>query len=152
MGLAISVGVLVDNSILVLENTYRYRDMGYDPAEASEKGAGEMAVAIIANVTTSLGVFIPVAFMGDGGEIKSIQDNFKRLLTAFVMAISVTFLLIAGLLESYLFAVIIILSVPIAIVMIGWMIGGGFLSLYLIPPVYNMVWTMKTFFNKRNSL
>lgn len=64
MGLAISVGVLVDNSILVLENIYRYRELGYDPAEASEKGAGEIAVAILANVVTNLGVFIPVAFMG----------------------------------------------------------------------------------------
>ncbi|MCL2146766.1 MAG: efflux RND transporter permease subunit [Synergistaceae bacterium] len=64
MGLAISVGVLVDNAILVLENIYRYREMGYSPADASEKGAIEIAVAILANVATNLGVFIPVAFMG----------------------------------------------------------------------------------------
>jgi len=41
---------------------------------------------------------------------------------------------------------------PMAIVMIGGMIGGGFLTLYLIPPVYIMAWTMKTYFKKRNPI
>lgn len=64
LGLAISVGVLVDNAILVLENIYRYRDLGYDALEASERGASEIAVAVLASVCTNLGVFIPIAFMG----------------------------------------------------------------------------------------
>jgi HAE1 family hydrophobic/amphiphilic exporter-1 len=64
IGLAISVGVLVDNAILVLENIYRYREMGYDAFEASERGAAEIAVAVLASVSTNLGVFIPIAFMG----------------------------------------------------------------------------------------
>ena len=64
VGLAISVGVLVDNAILVLENIYRYREMGYDAFEASEQGAAEIAVAVLASVSTNLGVFIPIAFMG----------------------------------------------------------------------------------------
>ncbi len=64
VGLAISVGVLVDNAILVLENIYRYRELGYDALEASERGAAEIAVAVLASVCTNLGVFIPIAFMG----------------------------------------------------------------------------------------
>ncbi|MDR2527769.1 MAG: efflux RND transporter permease subunit [Synergistaceae bacterium] len=64
IGLAISVGVLVDNAILVLENIYRYREMGYDALEASEQGASEIVVAVLASVGTNLGVFIPIAFMG----------------------------------------------------------------------------------------
>jgi HAE1 family hydrophobic/amphiphilic exporter-1 len=64
IGLAISVGILVDNAILVLENIYRYREMGYDAFEASERGAAEIAVAVLASVSTNLGVFIPIAFMG----------------------------------------------------------------------------------------
>ncbi|MDR3265751.1 MAG: efflux RND transporter permease subunit, partial [Synergistaceae bacterium] len=64
VGLAISVGVLVDNAILVLENIYRYRDMGYAALEASERGAAEISVAVLASVGTNLGVFIPIAFMG----------------------------------------------------------------------------------------
>ncbi|MCL2009437.1 MAG: efflux RND transporter permease subunit [Synergistaceae bacterium] len=64
LGLAISVGVLVANAILVLENIYRYREMGYDALESAERGAAEIAVALLANVATNLGVFIPIAFMG----------------------------------------------------------------------------------------
>ncbi|MDR3231501.1 MAG: efflux RND transporter permease subunit, partial [Synergistaceae bacterium] len=64
VGLAISVGVLVDNAILVLENIYRYREMGYDALDASERGAAEISVAVLASVGTNLGVFIPIAFMG----------------------------------------------------------------------------------------
>ncbi|MDR2181017.1 MAG: efflux RND transporter permease subunit [Synergistaceae bacterium] len=64
IGLAISVGILVDNAILVLENIYRYREMGYDAFKASERGAAEIAVAVLASVSTNLGVFIPIAFMG----------------------------------------------------------------------------------------
>ncbi|MCL2031329.1 MAG: efflux RND transporter permease subunit [Oscillospiraceae bacterium] len=64
LGLAISVGVLVANAILVLENIYRYREMGYDAMESAERGAAEIAVALLANVATNLGVFIPIAFMG----------------------------------------------------------------------------------------
>ncbi|MDR1874207.1 MAG: efflux RND transporter permease subunit [Synergistaceae bacterium] len=64
IGLAISVGVLVDNAILVLENIYRYREMGFDAFESAERGAAEIAVAVLASVSTNLGVFIPIAFMG----------------------------------------------------------------------------------------
>jgi len=64
LGLAISVGVLVNNAILVLENIYRYRDMGETPINASVKGTKEIEVAVLSTTATNLGVFIPVAFMG----------------------------------------------------------------------------------------
>lgn len=64
LGLAISVGVLVNNAILVLENIYRYRDMGETPINASIKGTREIEVAVLSTTATNLGVFIPVAFMG----------------------------------------------------------------------------------------
>jgi HAE1 family hydrophobic/amphiphilic exporter-1 len=38
---------------------------------------------------------------------------------------------------------------PMAIIMIGGMIGGGFLTLYLMPPVYNSVWAIKTYLKKK---
>jgi len=40
---------------------------------------------------------------------------------------------------------------PMAIVMIGGMLGGGFLALYLIPPVYNLIWTIKTSLRKKGA-
>lgn len=64
LGLAISIGVLVNNAILVIENIFRFRDMGFDPLEASEKGTGEIALSVLSTTVTNLAVFIPVVFMG----------------------------------------------------------------------------------------
>lgn len=63
LGLAISMGVLVNNSILIIENIYRFRDMGYEPARAAEEGTVEIGISVIAGTATNLGVFIPVAIM-----------------------------------------------------------------------------------------
>ncbi len=64
LGLAISVGMLVNNAILVLENIFRFRHLGHDPLVAAEEGTGEIWLAVLATTATNLGVFIPVAFMG----------------------------------------------------------------------------------------
>ncbi len=64
LGLAISVGVLVNNAILVLENIYRYRELGMDPLTAAEEGTREISLAVLSTTATNLGVFIPIAFMG----------------------------------------------------------------------------------------
>jgi len=63
MGLSVSVGVLVANSVVVLENIFRYRDMGSDNKEAAIKGTGEVTVAVIASTLTNLVVFLPIANM-----------------------------------------------------------------------------------------
>jgi len=57
------MGVLVNNSILIIENIYRFRDMGYSPEEAAEKGTVEISLSVIAGTATNLGVFLPVAIM-----------------------------------------------------------------------------------------
>jgi len=64
MGLAISVGILVSSSIVVLENIYRHHEKaGDDPKLASDRGTSEVAVAVIASMMTNLVVFTPIAFM-----------------------------------------------------------------------------------------
>ncbi len=63
MALGISVGVLVTNSIVVLENIIRHLDMGESPDEAAIKGTDEIALAVFASVMTNVVVFVPVAFM-----------------------------------------------------------------------------------------
>ncbi len=63
LGLALSMGTLVMNSILIIQNIYRYRDMGYEPFEAAEQGTHEISVSVLAGVLTNLGVFLPVALM-----------------------------------------------------------------------------------------
>ncbi|MDR1612854.1 MAG: efflux RND transporter permease subunit [Planctomycetota bacterium] len=63
-GLALGVGMLVDNSIVVLENIYRIRDEeGLDPDACAEKGANEVLAAIIASTLTTLVVFLPLVFI-----------------------------------------------------------------------------------------
>jgi hydrophobic/amphiphilic exporter-1 (mainly G- bacteria), HAE1 family len=63
MALSITVGILVTNTIVVLENIYRHLDLGEDPAGAAEKGTSEIAVAVAASTLTNLVVFTPIAFM-----------------------------------------------------------------------------------------
>jgi HAE1 family hydrophobic/amphiphilic exporter-1 len=63
LGLGLSMGVLVDNAILILENIIRFRDMGHEPFEAAELGTAEISTSVLAGVLTNLGVFLPVALM-----------------------------------------------------------------------------------------
>ncbi|MBN1764633.1 MAG: efflux RND transporter permease subunit [Sedimentisphaerales bacterium] len=64
MGLAMTVGVLVNNAILVLENITRYLHLGLSPKEAADKGSGEIAIAVSSTTLTNVVVFVPIAFMG----------------------------------------------------------------------------------------
>ncbi len=61
-GLALGVGMLVDNSIVVIENIFRLRSEGYAAKEAAIKGAGEVAGAIMASTLTTVCVFLPIVF------------------------------------------------------------------------------------------
>lgn len=62
-GLALGVGMLVDNSIVVLENIYRFRELGETGPQAAIKGAKEVGVAVIASTLTTVAVFLPIAFV-----------------------------------------------------------------------------------------
>jgi hydrophobic/amphiphilic exporter-1 (mainly G- bacteria), HAE1 family len=64
MALGITVGILVTNTIVVLENIYRHLDAGGEPHEAAASGTSEVAVAVVASTLTNLVVFTPIAFMG----------------------------------------------------------------------------------------
>jgi HAE1 family hydrophobic/amphiphilic exporter-1 len=63
-GLALGVGMMVDSSIVVLENIYRrHREEGLPPAEAAVAGAVEVGPAIVASTLTTLVIFLPVVFI-----------------------------------------------------------------------------------------
>jgi HAE1 family hydrophobic/amphiphilic exporter-1 len=64
MGLALGIGMLVDNSIVVLENIFRHQEAGEDRLTAARKGTEEVAMAITASTLTTVAVFLPVAFVG----------------------------------------------------------------------------------------
>lgn len=61
-GLALGVGMLVDNSIVVIENIYRLRGQGMSAAKAAVKGAKQVAGAIAASTLTTICVFLPIVF------------------------------------------------------------------------------------------
>ncbi|MFN3872786.1 MAG: efflux RND transporter permease subunit [Ignavibacterium sp.] len=63
MGLSVSVGVLVANSIVVIENIFRYKKMGETIKQASFKGTSEVTVAVLASTLTNIVVFLPIANM-----------------------------------------------------------------------------------------
>jgi len=62
-GLAMGVGMMVDNSIVVLENGFRLRQAGRPAAEAAVEGAGEVTAAVTASTLTTLVVFLPLIFI-----------------------------------------------------------------------------------------
>lgn len=92
LGLAISIGVLVNNAILVIENIFRFRDMGLDPLEAAEKGTSEIALSVLSTTVTNLAVFVPVLFMG--GIVGQFFNDFAIavvIATLFSLWVALTF-------------------------------------------------------------
>ncbi len=88
-GLALGIGMLVDNSIVVLESIQRYREKGTDLYNAALKGTSEVAGAVTASTFTTVAVFFPIVFVeGIAGQL------FKD------MALTVTFSLLASLVVS----------------------------------------------------
>lgn len=62
-GVALGVGLLVDNAIVILENIYRKLEEGDEPAYAAVEGSREVGTAIVASTITTLVVFVPVIFL-----------------------------------------------------------------------------------------
>src|SRR5205823_2789137 len=63
LGLSLSVGILVDDSILVLDSIHRHRDMGKPPQQAALDGRWEIGLANVTNTLVDVVVFVPVALM-----------------------------------------------------------------------------------------
>ena len=64
MGLSLSIGILIDDAIVVVENIVRHREKGEDHFTAAAKGTGEIFLAVMATTLSIVAVFVPVAFMG----------------------------------------------------------------------------------------
>ena len=63
MGLSTSVGILVTNSVVVLENIFRHKQMGHNRIESADRGTSEIAIAVVASTLTNVVVFVPIAMM-----------------------------------------------------------------------------------------
>ena len=88
-GLAVSVGMLVDNSIVVIENIFRLRRLGVEPKRAAVAGAKEVGSAIISSTLTTVCVFAPIIF---------VQGLTRQLFSD--MALTITFSLGASLIVA----------------------------------------------------
>ena len=64
LALSLSIGLLIDDAIVVRENIVRHTDMGKDPVSAALDGTKEIGLAVLATTLTIVAVFLPVAFMG----------------------------------------------------------------------------------------
>jgi len=62
-GLSLGIGRMVDDAIVVFDNIYRHRQLGEEPIPAAINGTGEVANAVVASTLTTIGVFLPVAFV-----------------------------------------------------------------------------------------
>ncbi|OPL18043.1 MAG: hypothetical protein AVO35_07750 [Candidatus Aegiribacteria sp. MLS_C] len=84
-GLALAIGLLVDNSIVVLENIFRHRESGESPIDAAVNGALEVSNAITASTMTTLAVFVPILFVpGLAGQL------FKEMVLTITFSLTVS--------------------------------------------------------------
>ena len=88
LGLIIAIGIVVDDSIIVLENIYRQIEEGLDPKTAAKKGAKEITLAVVATTAVLVSIFLPVAFLsGITGRLLSefaFSLCFATIISSFV--------------------------------------------------------------------
>ncbi|MEM9593653.1 MAG: efflux RND transporter permease subunit [Acidobacteriota bacterium] len=92
LGLMISVGLLVDNSVVVAENIYRLHQAGLDRRRACIRGAGEISLAVVMATLTTIIVFLPVSLVEGQGQFFMLR-----------LAIPITVSLVASLLVALVF-------------------------------------------------
>ena len=88
-GLAVAVGMLVDNSVVVIENIYRLRAKGANVIQAAVSGAAQVAGAVTASTLTTVCVFLPIVF---------VEGITRQLFTD--LALTMTYSLMASLIVS----------------------------------------------------
>ncbi len=101
-GLALAIGMLVDNSIVVLENIYRHREMDKNLMDSAEIGTKEVGMAITASTLTTIAVFLPVLFVPNitGQLFKDMVLTITfSLIVSLVVALTVVPMLSANILK-----------------------------------------------------
>lgn len=92
-GLALGVGMLVDNAIVVLESIHKYREQGLAPFEAARRGASEVGQAVIASTLTTVAVFLPVVFL-EGIAAQLFRDQALTVSFSLIASLAVSLTLI----------------------------------------------------------
>ncbi len=83
LGLTLTIGLVVDDTIVVLENIYRRIELGEPPMEAAFKGTREIGFAIIATTAVLVAVFLPILFLG--GMLGRILKEFAVVVAGSVL-------------------------------------------------------------------
>jgi len=90
-GIALAVGMLVDNSIVVLENIVRRKEQGDDIAAAAKNGTAEVAGAVVASTLTTIAVFFPMVFIsGIAGQLFRDQALTVTFALVFSLIVALT--------------------------------------------------------------
>jgi len=98
-GIALAVGMLVDNAIVVLENIVRKKEQGLNLIEAARNGATEVSSAVVASTLTTIAVFFPMVFIsGIAGEL--FRDQALTVTFALILSLLVALTLIPMLAAS----------------------------------------------------
>ena len=96
-GLALAIGMLVDNAIVVLENIFRLREEGLDAWEASIQGARTVGTAVTASTLTTVSVFVPVLFVpGIAGVLFKDMSITICFSLAVSLSVALTFIPLAA--------------------------------------------------------
>jgi HAE1 family hydrophobic/amphiphilic exporter-1 len=98
MALTLSVGFVVDDAIVMLENIVRHMEMGKTPLQAALDGAGEIGFTILSMTLSLAAVFIPILFMG--GIIGRLLHEFAVVITAAILVSGVVSLTLTPMLSS----------------------------------------------------
>ncbi|MEM9159730.1 MAG: efflux RND transporter permease subunit [Verrucomicrobiota bacterium] len=86
MGLLVSVGLVVDNAIVMVENIFSKRENGLEAKKAALKGASEVGLAVTMATLTTIIVFVPLLLMDSGGEMKFFMQKIGLTVISALLA------------------------------------------------------------------
>jgi len=96
--LAVAVGMVVDNAIVVVDNIYRHRQKGQRLKESAILGTNEVGVAVMASTLTTIAIFVPIVFIGGITEI--VFGQFAMIMTMALVASLLTAIMLVPMLCS----------------------------------------------------
>ncbi len=102
LALAMVVGLVIDDAIVVRENIFRWINMGYSPREAASKATGEVSLAVLATSATIIAVFLPVAFTS--GIVGQFFKDFGLTVVIAIVISTFEALTLAPMISAYFFA------------------------------------------------
>jgi len=102
LALAMVVGLVIDDAIVVRENIFRWINMGFSPREAASKATGEVSLAVLATSATIIAVFLPITFTT--GIVGQFFKDFGLTVVIAIVISTAEALTLAPMISAYFFA------------------------------------------------